>query len=61
MRAETRVPRDVVALSAGNLVPADGLLLEARDFTVSEASLAATEWAKPRFRARRAQRAGGGA
>ena len=33
------VPGDVVRLSAGNLVPADGLLLEARDFNVSEAAL----------------------
>ena len=33
------VPGDVVALSAGNLVPADGLILAARDFLVTEASL----------------------
>jgi Mg2+-importing ATPase len=33
------VPGDVVLLSAGNLVPADGMILEARDFLVSEASL----------------------
>ncbi len=33
------VPGDVVELSAGNLVPADGLVLDARDFLVSEASL----------------------
>jgi P-type Mg2+ transporter len=33
------VPGDVVLLSAGNLVPADGLLIEARDFLVSEAPL----------------------
>jgi P-type Mg2+ transporter len=33
------VTGDVVVLSAGNLVPADGLLIEARDFLVSEASL----------------------
>jgi Mg2+-importing ATPase len=30
---------DIVALSAGNLVPADGVLIEARDFNVSEAAL----------------------
>jgi Mg2+-importing ATPase len=36
---EELVPGDVVALSAGNLVPADGLLLEARDFMASEAGL----------------------
>jgi len=33
------VAGDVVALSAGNLVPADGLIFEARDFLVTEASL----------------------
>nr|WP_292839206.1 magnesium-translocating P-type ATPase [Mesorhizobium sp.] len=33
------VPGDVVRLSAGNLIPADGVLLEARDFNVSEAAL----------------------
>ncbi len=37
--AETIVPGDVVRLSAGNLVPADGVLMEARDFNVSEAAL----------------------
>ena len=33
------MPGDIVVLSAGNLVPADGIVLEARDFLVSEASL----------------------
>jgi Mg2+-importing ATPase len=33
------VPGDVVQLSAGNLVPADGVLLEARDFFVNQAVL----------------------
>lgn len=33
------VPGDVVQLSAGNLVPADGCIIEARDFLVSEAPL----------------------
>jgi P-type Mg2+ transporter len=33
------VPGDVIALSAGNLVPADGLIVEAQDFLVSEASM----------------------
>ena len=33
------VPGDIVLLSAGNLIPADGLVLEARDFLVTEASL----------------------
>lgn len=33
------VPGDVIRLSAGNMIPADGVLLEARDFNVSEAAL----------------------
>jgi Mg2+-importing ATPase len=33
------VPGDVVVLCAGNLVPGDGLVLDAKDFLVSEASL----------------------
>jgi Mg2+-importing ATPase len=33
------VPGDVLLLSAGNLIPADGRILEARDFLVSEASM----------------------
>ena len=33
------VPGDVVLLGAGNLVPGDGRVLEARDFLVTEASL----------------------
>ena len=33
------VPGDVIELAAGNLVPADGVILAARDFLVSEASL----------------------
>ncbi|MBL8352522.1 MAG: magnesium-translocating P-type ATPase [Burkholderiaceae bacterium] len=33
------VAGDVIELSAGNLVPADGIVLAARDFLVSEASL----------------------
>ena len=33
------VPGDVVALTAGNLVPADGLILSADDFLVTEAAL----------------------
>jgi P-type Mg2+ transporter len=33
------VPGDIVELSAGNLVPADGIVLETRDFLVTEASL----------------------
>lgn len=33
------VPGDVVILSAGNLVPADGRILEATDFMVTEAAL----------------------
>ncbi len=37
--AASLVPGDVVLLSAGHLIPADGLVLEAKDFLVSEASL----------------------
>ncbi|RVQ68766.1 magnesium-translocating P-type ATPase [Croceicoccus ponticola] len=37
--AETLVPGDIVLLAAGNLVPADGLVLEVRDCQVTEASL----------------------
>jgi len=33
------VPGDIVLLSAGSLVPADGLVLEARDFFVNQATL----------------------
>jgi len=33
------VPGDVVLLAAGNLVPADGVVIEARDFLVSQAAL----------------------
>ena len=35
----TIVPGDVIVLSAGNLIPADGLVIEAEDFLVNEASL----------------------
>jgi len=37
--AEEVVPGDVLLLSAGSLVPADGVLLEARDFYVNQAVL----------------------
>ena len=37
--AEQVVPGDVVLLSAGSLIPADGVLLEARDFCVNQAVL----------------------
>ena len=37
--ARELVPGDVVELAAGHLIPADGLVLQARDFLVSEASL----------------------
>jgi Mg2+-importing ATPase len=36
---EEVVPGDIVRLSAGDLIPADGILLKARDFNVSEAAL----------------------
>jgi P-type Mg2+ transporter len=37
--AEDVVPGDIIMLSAGSLIPADGLVLEARDFFVSQAVL----------------------
>jgi Mg2+-importing ATPase len=37
--AEEVVPGDIVLLSAGSLIPADGLVLEARDFFVNQAVL----------------------
>ncbi|WP_296069970.1 magnesium-translocating P-type ATPase [uncultured Agrobacterium sp.] len=37
--AEDIVPGDVVKLSAGNLIPADGVIMEAQDLNVSEAVL----------------------
>lgn len=39
INADQIVPGDVVILSAGNLIPADGRILEANDFLVSEASM----------------------
>ena len=33
------VPGDIVLLSAGNMVPADGVVIEARDFLVSQSAL----------------------
>ncbi|WP_192248566.1 magnesium-translocating P-type ATPase [Mesorhizobium silamurunense] len=36
---ENIVPGDVVCLSAGNLIPVDGVVLESRDFNVSESVL----------------------
>ena len=37
--AQDLVPGDVIELSAGNLIPADGVVIEARDFLVNQASL----------------------
>ncbi|WP_102108037.1 magnesium-translocating P-type ATPase [Oceaniglobus roseus] len=37
--AEAGVPGDIVLLATGNLVPADGVVIEARDFLVTEAAL----------------------
>lgn len=39
MEARLLVPGDIVALSAGNLVPADGVVIDARDFLLSQAAL----------------------
>jgi len=39
IRADAVVPGDVLRLSAGSLIPADGLILDACDFNVSEAIL----------------------
>ncbi|OBQ57985.1 magnesium-translocating P-type ATPase [Mesorhizobium loti] len=39
INVEDIVPGDVVCLSAGNLIPVDGVILEARDFNVSESVL----------------------
>jgi len=39
IEAKAIVPGDVLLLSAGNLVPADGIVLDARDFLVSQAAL----------------------
>ena len=39
VKAEALVPGDLVLLAAGDLVPADGRLLETRDFFVNEALL----------------------
>src|SRR6266496_5817986 len=36
---ETVVPGDIVLLSAGNLIPADGVFLEGKDFFVNQAVL----------------------
>jgi Mg2+-importing ATPase len=36
VQADTLVPGDVLVLSAGNLIPADGQILEAKDFLVSD-------------------------
>lgn len=37
--SEDVVPGDIVKLSAGNLIPADGILIDAKDFFVSQALL----------------------
>ena len=37
--AEEVVPGDIVLLSAGSLIPADGVVLEAKDFFVNQAVL----------------------
>jgi P-type Mg2+ transporter len=37
--AEEVVPGDILLLSAGNLIPADGIVMEAKDFFVNQAAL----------------------
>jgi Mg2+-importing ATPase len=39
IEAQEIVPGDILLLSAGNLIPADGIVLEARDFLISQAAL----------------------
>ena len=39
VHADAIVPGDLLVLSAGNLIPADGRILDAKDFLVSEASM----------------------
>lgn len=39
VQASMIVPGDIVLLSAGNLIPADGVVIEAADFLVNEASM----------------------
>jgi Mg2+-importing ATPase len=39
IQARAVVPGDVIRLAAGNLVPADGVVLDAKDFLVTEAAL----------------------
>lgn len=39
VRVSTVVPGDLILLSAGNLIPADGIVIEAADFLVTEASM----------------------
>jgi Mg2+-importing ATPase len=46
--AEDVVPGDVVVLSAGSLVPADGVIIEATDFYVSEAALTGESFPVPK-------------
>lgn len=40
--SEQVVPGDVALLSAGSLIPADGILLKANDFVVNQAVLTGT-------------------
>ena len=48
--ASAVVPGDVVRLAAGNLVPADGVILEAKDFLVTEASLTGESFPVEKYR-----------
>ena len=54
---EQVVPGDVVQLSAGSLIPADGVLLEATDFYVNQAVLTGETFARYRVRRTAAPRA----
>jgi len=52
------VPGDVVCLSAGNLIPVDGVILESRDFNVSESVLTGETFPVVKFAGRSAPEAG---
>ena len=49
IEARDIVPGDILLLSAGNLVPADGVVIEARDFLVSQAALTGESFPVEKF------------